>query len=151
MHRVWAVMAALVAAIALSACGGGGDEGLSESEYREQAQKISDTFESKFEPALQKSRTGGEEQQLEGIEELGTASDEASQELNKLEAPESFKDVHDKLAASLGKVGDGADALTEAAAAEDQQQIESTRTSFQQSLTELVQTGDEYDKKVGTK
>ena len=150
MKRLWALVAALVAVVALSACGGG-DEGLSESEYREQSQQISDTFEGKFEPALQKSRTGGEEQQLEGIEELGTSSDEAAQELNKLEAPESFKDVHDKLVAALGKVGDGADALTEAAAAEDQGQIESTRTSFQQSLTELVRVGDEYDQKVGTK
>jgi hypothetical protein len=143
-------VAALVAAVALSACGGG-EDGLSESEYREQAQKVSDTFDSKFGPALQKSRTGGEEQQLEGIEELGASSDEAAQELDKLQPPSEFQEVHDKLAGSLTKVGDGADALTQAAAAEDQEQIESTRTTFQQSLTDLQATGEEFDKKVGTK
>ena len=151
MHRVWAVMAALVAAIALSACGGGDEEGLSEGEYREQTQKISDTFDSKFTPALEKSRTGGEEQQLEGIEELGASSDEAAQELDKVQPPDEFKQVHDKLSESLVKTGDGADALAEAAAAEDQGKIESTRTAFQQSLRDLQTAGSEFNQKVGIK
>ena len=153
MRQLWvlmaAVIAAVIAAVALGACGG--EDKLSEEDYRMRAQEVSDAFEKRFTPALQKSRTGGEGQQLEAIDELGSASDEASQELDKLEPPEAYKDAHQKLVDSLTTVGDRGDALQEAAAADDQARIEETRTAFQQSLQDLDTAGTEFDQKVGTK
>jgi len=149
VHRVWAVVAALVAAIALSACGGGNDE-LSESEYREQAQKISDTFDSQFAPAYEKAQSDDPDEALAGLEGVGESSDEASQELDKLQPPSEFQVVHDKLSDSLTTVGDRANVLEGAIATEDDAGAKEAQTPFAQSISDLERAGEEYDKKVGT-
>lgn len=151
MHRVPAVTAALVAALALVACGGGNDNNLTEGDYRLQAQRVSDSFEQSFVPALEKSKSDDPQESLTGVKEIGSSADEAAQEIDKLEPPASFKDAHDKLTRTLVTVGDRADAFERAIAAKDRAQADRTQSSLQQSIVELDQVGTEFDQKVGTK
>jgi len=144
-------MAVLVAAMVLAACGGGEDS-LSEGDYREQSQKISDTFDQAFQPALAKGKSKDDPQEsLEGVEEVGSACDEAAQELDKLQPPDKFADVQDKLVDSLTSVGDKADEFQQAVAANDRAKAESLQKALETSVAELISAGNQFNQTVGLK
>lgn len=103
---------ALLSALLLAGCGGGGDR-LSRAEFVEQATAICDSFDQRVDALA-------EPQSLEEIEtlgqELGEILDEGLAELRELEPPEELEEPYDRYLASGDEVADQLDELVEAAA-----------------------------------
>ena len=151
MHRLLAVVAALVAALALAACGGGDeDKAMSKDEYKKEAQRINDASEGDFETALKTAQSKDPDEALTGVRQIGTTVDEAVTKFEGLEPPEEYKAIHGRYVGALRTVGDRADAVEQAAEQKDRARIEQSLSSFQQSLVDGAKTGDEFDKQVGT-
>jgi hypothetical protein len=139
-----------VAALALVACGGDEDKAMSKDEYKKEAQKIADKFETDFQAAQKNLQAGDPQEALTGIQQLGTLSGEASSKFDKLEPPEEYKDVQGRLVGSLRTLDKRADEFEQAVDAKDKARVEQAGTAFEQAAGEVEKVGQEFDKKVGT-
>jgi len=146
--RVLAAMALLVASVAFTACGG--DDGPSKDTYKEEAQKISDKFDTDFESSLKNATSEDPQESLTGVKQIAASAGEAADGLEELDTPEDYKDVSGKLVGSLRTLEERGAAVEKAAEAEDEAAITSAVESFQQGIQELEPVGNEFDKKVGT-
>ena len=151
MHRVLAVMATLVAALALVACGGDDEGGaMSAEDYKKESQAISDKVETDFQSGIENAKSDDPNESLTGVRQIGNSANEAAGKLDELEPPEEFKGVHGQLVGSLRTLSQRADSLEQAVDQKDEARAKEALTSFQQSLSDVDKIGTEYDKKVGT-
>jgi hypothetical protein len=148
--RVLAAVAVLVAALSLVACGGGGDKTLSKGDYKAKAQQISNKLEKDQQTAQQHLQTGQGQDALTGLKQFKAALTEARTNLDDLNPPSDFKDVHDKLVSELQKSETSTQAVVDSAQSKDQAKVQTALQSFQTNLQSLKAAGDAFDKKVGT-
>ena len=149
--RALTAIAVLVAALSLVACGGGDNKGLSKDEYKNKSQAISDKLKSDLSSAQQNLQSGDDKQALSGLNQFKTSLTQARTDLEGLEPPSDFKDVHNKLVDSLKQTEASTQQVIDAAKSKDKAKAQTALQQFQTDLQTLNQVGGEYDKKVGTK
>ena len=146
--RLLAVLALLAVAVPLAACGGGDDA--SKDDYKKDAQAIADKLKTDVGTAQQNLQSQDEEQIVTGLNQFKTSLTEAKNGFDKLEPPEDYKDVHDKLVAELNTLEGDVAEVTSAVEAKDQARAQQAVQKMQSDVQGLQQAGDEFDKKVGT-
>jgi hypothetical protein len=148
--RATFAIALICSALSVAACGGDDSDALSKEDYKQQAQQISDDYETDAAPALKAAQSKDPAESLTGVKQLATSSTETADKLDELEPPEEYSDVHGRLVGSLRTVGQRGDKVEQAAEAQDEAAITPAVESFQQGILELDRVGDEFDKTVGT-
>jgi hypothetical protein len=149
--RALGAIALVFSALAFAACGGDDDGGaLSKEDYKKEAQEISDKYETDFESSLKNATSKDPQESLTGVKQIASSSTEAADNLDKLEPPEEFKDVHGKLVGALRTLGERGHTVEQVAEAKDEAAIDGAIQSFQQGIQDLDRVGTEFDKKVGT-
>ena len=146
--RLLALLAALAVALPLAACGGGGDD--DKDAYKKDAKAIADKLKTDVGTAQQNLQSQDQQEIVTGLNQFRSSLTQATDDLEALEPPEDYKDVHDKLVAELNTVESDVQAVTEAVEAKDQSKAQQAAQKLQTDVQGLQQAGDEFDKKVGS-
>jgi hypothetical protein len=149
--RALTAIAVLVAALSFVACGSSDDKGLSKEDYKNKSQAISDKLKTDLSTAQQNLQSGKDEQALARLNQFKSSLSDARTKLDGLEPPSDIEDEHNKLVDSLKQTEGSTQQVIDAAQAKDKAKAQTALQQFQTDLQSLNQTGDEYDKKVGTK
>src|SRR3712207_3730393 len=105
---------ALAVAAPLAACGGDDESGASKEDYRKEAQTIVDKLQTDVGSAQQNLNSREEQAVTTGIDQFRSSLTEAKTQLDELEPPVDFKQVHDKLIGELGTLEGDVQAVSDA-------------------------------------
>jgi ABC-type glycerol-3-phosphate transport system substrate-binding protein len=150
MRGTGATLAALLAALALAACGGDGDdsgggEQLSKQEFIEQADAVCAESADAEEAAQAKLESATDpEEAADAYEEFGDVARGVNEEINALGRPEGDEKLIDDLAAKQEQLVALVDDLAAAVRAEDQAEAEAVGTELNTLSEEAGKILDSY-------
>jgi hypothetical protein len=138
---------ALVAALAVPVAGCGGSS--QKDDYKKQAEKAANDFKNNAQAASAKVSSATTDQgRFAGLDALKGAVNQAADDFDKLDPPDSAKKYNDDLVTELRTLASDIDQVKQAAQSKDQAKAQQLLIKLQQDQSQIQSTLDQLEKSV---